>query len=131
QDKLRERRFPNRAELDRVSRDRPIIISRICGHAVVVNSAAIALVSEEERCAGDAENGLYTEGDATPFYSRIPPLSESEMEEAALAACRVALRTGITSVHTLLDTPDQMIAYARLRRKRQLPLRVTGIPPYS
>src|SRR6266496_3831750 len=49
QDKLRERRFPNRADLDRVARDRPIIVSRICGHAVVVNSAAIALVSEEER----------------------------------------------------------------------------------
>src|SRR6185503_77987 len=49
----------------------------------------------------------------------------------ALAACRVALRTGITSVHTLLDTADQMIAYSRLRRKRKLPIRVTGIPPYA
>jgi predicted amidohydrolase YtcJ len=53
------------------------------------------------------------------------------MEEAALAASRVALRTGITSVHTLLDTPDQMIAYSRLRRKGKLPIRVVGMPPYS
>src|SRR5262245_29664820 len=35
QDKLKEKRFPTREELDKVSRTRPIIISRICGHAVV------------------------------------------------------------------------------------------------
>ena len=40
QDKLRERRFPTRGDLDRLSRDRPILVSRICGHAVIVNSAA-------------------------------------------------------------------------------------------
>ena len=131
QDKLRERRFPTRAELDKVSKDRPIIISRICGHAVVVNSAALALASEEERRAGDAESGLFTEGDAFIFYSKIPPLSESDMEEAALAAAQIALRTGITSVQTLLDTPDQMIAYSRLRRRGKLPIRITGMPPYS
>jgi predicted amidohydrolase YtcJ len=131
QDKLAGRRFPTRAELDRVSRSRPIVISRICGHAVVVNSAALALVTDAERAAGDPETGLYTEGNANAFYSRIPPLDESEAEEAVLAACRVALRTGITSVQTLLDTPDQMAAYARLRRKGRLPIRVCGMPPYS
>ncbi|HWP40729.1 MAG TPA: amidohydrolase family protein, partial [Tepidisphaeraceae bacterium] len=31
QDKLAERRFPTRQDLDRLSRDRPILISRICG----------------------------------------------------------------------------------------------------
>jgi predicted amidohydrolase YtcJ len=131
QGKLTERRFPTRADLDRVSRDRPIIISRICGHAVVVNSAALALVNDDERHAGDPEMGLYTEGDSGPFYRRIPPLSEDEAERAVLGACDVALRTGITSVQTLLDSPDQMAAYARLRRKGKLPIRVVGMPPYD
>jgi predicted amidohydrolase YtcJ len=131
QDKLKERRFPTRADLDRVSRDRPIIIIRICGHAAVVNSAALALVTAQERAKGDEASGLYTEDDPGPFYAMIPPLSEIEMEEAALAACRVALKTGITSVQTLLDSPDQMIAWSRLRRKGRLPMRVTGAPPYS
>src|SRR5439155_646209 len=73
QDKLREKRFPTRADLDRVSRDLPILIARICGHAVVVNSAALALVNEPERAAGNRETGLYTEGDANAFYRRMPP----------------------------------------------------------
>jgi predicted amidohydrolase YtcJ len=131
QDKLAERRFPTRADLDRVSRDRPILISRICGHATVANSAAIALLDPAERAAGDEESGLYTETASDAFYHRIPPLSESEMEEAGLAACAIALRTGITSVHTLLDTPDQMLAWSRLRRKGKLPIRITAMPPYK
>jgi predicted amidohydrolase YtcJ len=98
---------------------------------VVVNSAALALSRKTERRAGDPETGLYTEGDSGPFYRRIPPLSEDEAEQAVLAACDVALRTGITSVQTLLDTPDQMAAYARLRRKGKLPTRVVGMPPYD
>lgn len=131
QDKLCERRFPTRQDLDRVSRTRPLLVSRICGHAVVVNSAALALVSDAERAAGDPETGLYTENDAKAFYRRIPALSEVEQEEAALLACRIALKTGITSVQTLLDTPDQMAAFARLRRKGKLPIRITGMPPYD
>lgn len=131
QDKMVERRFPTRAELDRVSRTRPIVITRVCGHAVVVNSAALALVTEDERNAGDAEAGLYTETAIRAFYSQIPPLSDLELEEAVLQASAVALKTGITSIGTLLDTPEQMGAYARLRRKGKLPIRVTGMPPYS
>jgi predicted amidohydrolase YtcJ len=49
QDRLAERRFPTRDDLDRVSRTRPVLVSRVCGHAVVVNSAALALVTDAER----------------------------------------------------------------------------------
>jgi predicted amidohydrolase YtcJ len=131
QDKLTPRRFPTRADLDRVSKDRPILISRICGHAAVVNSAALALISPAERAAGDETAGLYTETDIDAFYRRIPPMDETEMERAVLAACDVALRTGITSVQTLLDTPEQMIAYSRLHAAGKLPIRVTAMPPYA
>jgi predicted amidohydrolase YtcJ len=131
QSKLAEKRFPTRADLDRVSKARPILISRICGHAAVVNSAALTLVPDSARAAGDADTGLYTETNIHAFYRQIPPLTEEEMESAALLACDVALRTGITSVHTMLDTPDQMIAWSRLRRAGKLPLRVTAMPPYA
>ena len=60
QDRLSERRFPTRVELDRVTGDRPSVITRVCGHAVVANSAAIALLDPAERAAGDPQSGLYT-----------------------------------------------------------------------
>jgi predicted amidohydrolase YtcJ len=130
-DKLREKRFPTRADLDKISKTQPIIISRICGHAIVANSAAIALLSPHERAAGDDNSGLYTENAAWAFYKLIPQLAVEEGEEAILAAAQVALSTGITAVETLLDTPGQMIAYSRLHQKNRLPLRVVGMPPYS
>ena len=131
QDKMSGNAFPTRADLDRVSQTRPIVVSRICGHAAVVNSAALALVTDAERAAGNPETGLYTEGDVKAFYRYIPDLSEAELETAVLRAAQVALKTGITSVGTLLDVPEQMGAYQRLRRKNALPLRVTGMPPYT
>ena len=131
QEKLSDRRFPTRADLDCVSEDRPIIISRVCGHAVIVNSAALALVTNDERRAGDETTGLYTENAAWAFYKKIPPLDDAEMEEAALLACRAALRTGITSVQTMLDGPGQLAALGRLRRKGKLPIRVVGMPPFA
>ena len=131
QSKLAEGRFPTRQELDRISPTRPLLVTRVCGHAMVVNSAALALVTEQERQAGNPESGLYTETALTPFYKLVPPLTEIESEEAVLRASAEALKTGITSVGTLLDTPDQLGAYARLRRKNQLPIRVTGMPPQA
>ncbi|MBC8101963.1 MAG: amidohydrolase [Cytophagales bacterium] len=130
QSKLRENRFPTRRELDRVSSSRPLLITRICGHAAVANSAAIALLSDRERAAGDPETGLYTEGDIGAFWKYVPPPTPNEMEQAILRAGRVALRTGITSVGTLIDSLDQMGAYQRLHREGKLPVRVTMMPPY-
>lgn len=131
QSKLAENRFPTRTELDKISPDRPLLVTRVCGHAMVVNSAALALVTATERAAGDAESGLYTETAITPFYQLVPPLTDSEAEDAVCKAAAVALQTGITSVGTLLDTPDQLGAYARLHRRGLLPIRVTGMPPQS
>lgn len=131
QSKLHEKRFPTRAELDAISPTRPLFVTRVCGHAMVVNSAALALVTEAERTAGDPESGLYTETAITPFYTLVPPLTEAEGENAVLRACAVALKTGITSIGTLLDTPEQLGAYTRLHRRGQLPIRVTGMPPQT
>ncbi len=132
QDKLREQRFPTRADLDRVSATRPVLITRVCGHAVVANSAALSLLTDDERALGDADAGLYTETAIGALRKYVPPMSESESEEAVSTALNVALSRGITSVGTLLDTPDQMGAYLRLKRKKQLPpVRVTAHPPHK
>ena len=130
QSKLAEGGFPTRDDLDRVSRTRPVIISRICGHAAVANSAAIELLTPDQQSRGDPTTGLYTEASIAAFYRRIPPLDEETDERALLAGMSVALRSGITSVQTMLDTVDQMAVYTRLRRRLGcLPIRVVAMPP--
>ncbi|MGC4043717.1 MAG: amidohydrolase [Armatimonas sp.] len=131
QDRLTEGRFPTRADLDAVVSDRPAVITRVCGHAVVANSKAIALLTDVERAAGDAESGLYTETALSSFYKRIPSPDQTEQTEAVKRAAKVALSNGITSVGTLLDTPEQMGAYSHLKRQSGLPLRIVGMPPQT
>ncbi|HRK30704.1 MAG TPA: amidohydrolase [Tepidisphaeraceae bacterium] len=131
QSKLTEGQFPTRQQLDTVSADRPIVISRVCGHAGVANSAAIALLSPTERAAGDESTGLYTEQALWTIYRYIPQPTDEQMAEAILAAGKVLLDTGITSVQTLLDTPEQMRGFTQLHRAGALPVRATVMPPWS
>jgi predicted amidohydrolase YtcJ len=41
---FKEKRWPTRWDLDEVVRDRPVILTRVCGHAAVVNSKVIELL---------------------------------------------------------------------------------------
>ena len=137
QDKLTECRFPTRDELDKAFPTQPVLITRVCGHAGVANSAMIALTAASfpsitsATANSDPTTGLYSEDCLTPLHRAIPRLTEVEMAEAILAAGRVALTTGITSVHTLLDTPDQFRGYTLLDQQNKLPLRVVAMPPYA
>ncbi len=41
QENFREGRYPNRYDLDQIASDKPVLLSRICGHVTVVNSYVI------------------------------------------------------------------------------------------
>ena len=93
-------RMPNRYDLDRVSTERPISITRACGHCLVVNSKALELLKITEDCGalehiGEAEVPAVTvEEAAEAMESRqnLQQLSEtmqgraSEMMEMLYAA---------------------------------------------
>ena len=123
--------WPTRALLDTISETRPILITRVCGHAVVANSAALSLLTPEQLADGDAETGLFTEVAINHLRRHIPRPTPQEQETAVLEAANVALSQGITAVGTLLDTADQLGAYVRLEKENRLPIRMTGMPPYA
>ncbi|MFM7186394.1 MAG: amidohydrolase [Armatimonadota bacterium] len=123
--------WPTRALLDTISTSRPMIITRVCGHAVIANSAALSLLTEEQLQEGNAETGLFTEVAIGHLRHHIPRPTKQEQEAAVLEAADVALSQGITAVGTLLDTADQLGAYIRLEKENRLPIRMTGMPPYA
>jgi predicted amidohydrolase YtcJ len=123
--------WPTRALLDTVSSTRPVVITRVCGHAVVANSAALALLTPAELADGNAETGLFTEVAISHIRRHIPKATHAEQEAAVLEAASIALTHGITAVGTLLDTADQLGSYIRLEKGNRLPIRMTGMPPYA
>lgn len=134
-------RMPSRYDLDEVSHDIPIMITRACGHCCVVNSAALKLagidrdsVSPEGGAIG-FENG---EPDGRIYDNAMEILNEcrrdpsrEEIKQMMLAACKELNRYGITSVQTddycvfrKLSPHEVNAAYRELEAEGRLTVRV-------
>ena len=122
--------FPTREDLDAVANDRPVIVSRICGHAAVGNTFAM------QRCKADLpegarETGLVTEDDTGALFAGAPEPSDAEIDAAILEAGGMAASLGITSVHCLLSDLRQLDRLYALHDDKRLPIRFYAQIPYS
>lgn len=103
-------RLPSRWDLDTVSADRPILITRACGHCLVINSKAMEAIGlsactpcPEGGCIG-MENGvpdgrLYDNA-MELAYSMIPLPGKEEIKACILKACSALNSYGVTSSQT-------------------------------
>ena len=106
-----EKRFPDRHDLDRVSKDRPVMVSRACGHIASVNSAALlaaGITRETAQPAGgcfDAdENGEPTgvlRENGIDLVSRVIPAPDGKEIKSCIREAAKKLNVyGITSVQS-------------------------------
>ncbi|WHY84999.1 amidohydrolase [Neobacillus novalis] len=101
----------HRQELDEIAQDNPVMLKRVCRHAMVVNSKALATagISEETVCpAGgviekDIEGrltGLLKDKAQEFIQAAIPIVSEEYLQKSMRSAIKDLYRLGITGVHT-------------------------------
>lgn len=88
-------RLPERADLDRVVPDRPVVLRRVCGHLAVLNSRAAAQAAS--RWPDLDPRGVLT-GERAMALASIWPPTPAERETALLDAQAEALRLGIVRV---------------------------------
>ena len=104
------RRMPDRRDLDAISTEVPIMLTRACGHCCVLNTRALALAgigadtAAPEGGAVGMENGL-PDGrlydNAMELAQRALPVpGPEEIRDMLRAACREVNRYGVTSVQT-------------------------------
>jgi predicted amidohydrolase YtcJ len=137
---LAEGRLPSKTELDQACPARPVVLRTVGKHGISANSAALAAAritaaTEDppggriERDAAGEPTGVLHETaklrlDALRADTVVPPLSET----ARLAALRRGLdelaRHGITEIHEIVQSPDELADYARLREAGGLTARV-------
>jgi len=141
QDRFKEKRYPTRWDLDKVSPHNPVILTRVCGHIAVANSRAleIANVSKETKVpiAGQIDRdpetgevtGILREAALDLLWCAHPEPSEEELTKACSLACEKAVEAGLTSVHWLSDSPLEIRVLQRLKQEGKLPLRVYFIIP--
>lgn len=130
--------LPTKADLDAVSTENPILISRYCMHIHVANSLALREGKvgengeEPEKLGRDetgALNGILREGAVTAVLNQIPdPYPTYEATKDVLAkACQMLSAVGITGVHpiqaTSCDAFEYLKLYQDLDREGRLPVR--------
>ncbi len=136
---LREKRHPTRWELDAAAPAHPVRLNHRSGHAIVLNSPALAAVGISadtpdppggviERRPGSAEpTGLLIDVDSF-LDGRIPRLSERELDEGVRQADRLLSSRGITSVQDATPSnPDRWDLFRRLKRSERLTPRLTAM----
>lgn len=137
---LAERRLPTRTELDRVCAGRPVVLRTVGKHGISANSAALAAAGItrdtadppggriERDGAGEPTGVLHERAklrlDATRADSVIPPLDEQRRLDALARGLAELNRHGITEIHEIVQSPDEMADYARLREQGRLTTRV-------
>ncbi len=135
QAKLAEHRNPSRWDLDEVSPDNPVVLTRTCGHLLVANSAALEIggITKDTpdplggKIVRDEEGeptGMLEEGPAMNLVRRhIPEAGIPETMDAIRAAFKAFNEAGITSVIDPGNTEDEMVAYQLLREAGELTVR--------
>lgn len=104
-------RFPAAADLDRVSRDVPIVILRTCYHVGVVNSRAMELMGLDAQSVKKYGEMAPTFGDGTPtgvfceqaldeLTAFMPAPEPAQVVELLLDHQKDLFAAGITSIHS-------------------------------
>ena len=104
----------NRRTLDRISRSKPIIMRRICGHYAVVNTCALQRIPRNWKIV-DRRNGLLYEDVALNLNDIFMPTDEM-LTKAVRLGTNKALQLGITSVHEI-SIPRRFRILQKLRHK--------------
>ena len=128
--------LPTRQQLDEVSTEHPICITRCCGHSLVVNTKALQVlgIDKAEKIDGgayDPGTGLFLDSAMSLVYTRLPQPDRAEIKRMILRACKGLNALGVTSSHTddlctLENTPWQEVvaAYHELEAENKLTVRV-------
>jgi len=127
--------FPTRASLDAVVVDHPVVLERIDGHALWVDSQALALAGitaqtpdppggKIVRDARGEPTGVLVDRATALVGAKLPRASAEVRERRILAAAREAVAAGLTGVGEMGIEDATAEVYARLAAEHRLPLRV-------
>lgn len=135
------KQFPTKALLDAAAPANPVILGRIDGHAIWVNSKAMEIAGvtaqtkdpEGGRIIRDAAGnptGVFIDKARSLIEDHFPPPSEEEIERSLMMAMQECVKFGLTEVHDMGEIHEPGVdakridIYKRLAEQGLLPLRI-------
>ncbi|WP_461061087.1 amidohydrolase [Silanimonas algicola] len=134
-----ENDFPTAADLDAAFPDRPVWLERVDGHAGWGNTAAMRAAEAKHGRSFDGDwqvdggrilrdggkaTGVFIDAAATFIDAAVPAPSEALREEAFERALAAAAANGLTGVHDMGVSRDDLALYQRFADAGRLTLRV-------
>lgn len=133
--KFEERRFPTKWELDEAAPNH-LVFLHMGPHIKVVNSNVLRLAGitkdtpdpvggtiVKQQMSGEP-TGVLRETASRLVTKFFPPYSLEDYPKAIKLEAQKCLERGITCVHEIVVSPEEIAAYQDLLRKKELPIRV-------
>jgi hypothetical protein len=137
QNRWGDTRFPTQEALSRAVPDHPVVLSRVDGHALLVNARAMTLAGITRatkdpaggggrivRLADGSPSGVFVDNAQGLIDRVVPSPTRDEIKSALIAAATDANRWGLVSVHDPGEGEQTLGVLEELARSGQLTLRV-------
>jgi predicted amidohydrolase YtcJ len=137
--KYTDHRYITRADLDRVSGDHPVYLIHVSGHLAVANSIALKLTGLK-RDTPDPSGGVIehdsnaeltgiVKDNAMELVAQFLPADAPDLAvRAAKYVSESALSFGLTTIHDINLSPEDLRGYQQAERAGSLKLRVQMVP---
>jgi len=127
--------FPTAADLDAAVSDRPVVLERVDGHAIVVNDAALkaagVTVATKDPVGGKIERdakgnptGLLVDAATELVTSKVPPASAAQLAQALDKAQEQLLSVGVTATGDMGTSAADWAAMQTTGREGRLNVRI-------
>jgi predicted amidohydrolase YtcJ len=123
-----EKRFPTSADLDAIVPDRPVVLERVDGHAVVANSAAMkaAGVTADTKAppGGEIHDGVFVDHARELIEPAVPRPTAAERDQALAKAQEILLGYGVTGAGSMSTSLADWEAFRRAGEAGTLQVRL-------
>jgi hypothetical protein len=125
--------FPTNEKLNELFPDRPVVLTRVDGHAVIANNKALELAgikAGDKLEGGEVEvingklTGILIDNATNLVYSKIPASTTAQLVDALLDAQKNCFAAGLTTIDDCgLDYADALLIDS-LQKKNELKMRL-------
>ena len=123
-----DKKFPTSADLDAIVRDRPVVLERVDGHAVVANSAALkaagVTAATKAPSGGEIHDGLLVDAARALIDNAEPKPSPQQIDQALAKAQEILLGYGVTGVGSMSTSIADWQAFRRAGAAKRLNVRL-------
>ncbi|MFT5757230.1 MAG: putative amidohydrolase YtcJ [Alteromonadaceae bacterium] len=130
--------FPTAKSLDQYFPNKPVFLARVDGHAVWVNSKAMALANINKQTKSPAggeiirdnkgqPTGVFIDNAMSLIYKNIPALTLKQKKNMLVKSMNSLASFGLTSVHDAGIDNEDLQAYQELRNEGNMPIRINAM----